>query len=207
MKIKICGITNLEDALLAAKLGADVLGFVFAKSPRRVTEQKAYSILKQLPKSVKRCAVFVNEKEEVVKQIQKKLSFDYLQFHGNETPEYCNSFKDTARIIKAFRLKNLESMKDALDYDVAIYLFDAFVQGKYGGTGKFINMNLAKRLNALIKKPIIISGGLNCKNVVRVIKELRPYAVDVSSGVEKYQGKKDEKLIRKFIERAKKFAY
>jgi len=185
--------------VLTEKLGADVLGFVFAKSPRKITEQKAHSILKQLPKSIKKCAVFVNEKEEIVKKIQKRLKFDYLQFHGNESPEYCSSFKNTAKIIKAFRLKDLESIKGALDYDVDIYLLDAFVKGKYGGTGKLININLAKKLVALIKKPIMISGGLNCKNIAKVIRELRPYAVDVSSGVEKYPGKKDTGLLKEFI--------
>ncbi len=235
MKIKICGITNLEDALLAKKLGADMLGFVFAKSPRKVTEQKAQSILKKLPKSmelhgvttkvlrfpsfcatsrrspgtsglrrIKKCAVFVNEKEETVRKIQKRLRFDYLQFHGDESPEYCNSFKGIAKIIKAFRLKDLESIRGALDYDVDIYMFDTFVKRKYGGTGKLINMNLAKKLSSLIKKPIMISGGLNCKNVARVIRKLKPYAVDVSSGVEKYPGKKDIRLLREFIERVKK---
>lgn len=193
----------MEDALLAKKLGVDMLGFVFAESPRKVTEQKAYSILKKLPKSIKKCAVFVNEKKGVVEKIQKRLKFDYLQFHGDETPKYCDSFKGIAKIIKAFRLKNLESIKGALDYDVDIYLFDAFVKRKYGGTGQLINLTLAKKLNHLLKKPIMISGGLNCKNVARVIRDLKPYAVDVSSGVEKYPGKKDARLLREFVEKVK----
>jgi phosphoribosylanthranilate isomerase len=184
MKIKICGITNLEDALLAKKLGVDMLGFVFAGSPRKIIEQKAYSILKKLSKSIKKCAVFVNEKEEAVRKIQKKLKFDFLQFHGDESPEYCDSFIGIAKIIKAFRLKNLESIKDALDYDVDIYLFDTFVKDKYGvppykygvppylygGTGKLINLTLAKKLNYLLKKPIMISGGLNPDNVVSITR-------------------------------------
>ncbi len=206
-KIKICGITNLEDALLAKKLGADVLGFVFAESPRKITVEKAQSILKRLPKSIKKCAVFVNEKEEVVKKIQKKLKFDYLQFHGDETPEYCDYFRGIAKIIKAFRLKDIKSIERALSYDVDLFLFDAFVKRKYGGTGKLINLTLAKKLNHLLKKPIMISGGLNCKNVARVIRDLKPYAVDVSSGVEKSHGKKDARLLMEFIEQVKNLKF
>ncbi|MFH0839373.1 MAG: phosphoribosylanthranilate isomerase, partial [Candidatus Omnitrophota bacterium] len=197
------GITNLEDAQLAVKLGADMVGFVFAKSPRKVTQEKAWAILKKLPKSVKKCAVFVNEEEGVVKNIQKKLRFDFLQFHGSESPAYCDTFKGVAKIIKAFRLEDMDTIKNALAYDADIYLFDAFVKGAYGGTGKLINLNLAKKLTALIKKPIMISGGLNGMNVLKIIKQLKPYAVDVSSGVERSPGKKDAGLLKEFVEKVR----
>ncbi len=202
-KIKICGITNLEDALLATKLKANILGFVFAKSPRKVTEVRASEIIKKLPKSILKCAVFVNEKKTKVEKIQKKLKFDFLQFHGNESIEYCSSFGSKAKIIKAFRLKDKKSIKDVLSYNVDLILLDSYVRNLYGGTGKLLNLKLAKDIKEFLNKKLVISGGLNSKNVIRAIKLLQPYIVDVSSSIEKSPGKKDPKLLREFIKKVK----
>ena len=200
IKVKICGITNLEDAHHAVKSGTDLIGFVFARSPRRISPQQALKIASILPKKIKKVGVFVNEKQSRVKNIIKKIGLDFVQFHGDETPAYCREFKKV-KVIKAFRIKNKQSLDDMKKYNVYAYLLDAFVKGKRGGTGKRFNWNLAKKAKKLNKR-IIISGGLNPSNVKRAIK-IKPWGVDASSGIEKRPGKKDAKLIKQFILNAK----
>jgi phosphoribosylanthranilate isomerase len=195
-RVKICGITNLEDALVAQKAGADFLGFIFAESPRRVSVKTANIIIKKISPKVKIVALFVNETEENVKGAIAKLKrVDILQFHGDETPEYCSRFKGR-KVIKAIRVKNKSSLKAIKEYKGVDYiLLDTYSKTTYGGTGKTFNWELAKEAKRY-GIPIFLSGGLNPDNVKEAIKKVKPFAVDVSSGVEISPGKKDPKLIR-----------
>ena len=202
-KIKICGITNLDDALAAADLGADLLGFVFSeKSPRQIKIGDAARIIKSLPKSVSTVGLFVNQTELAVKMIFDKCQLDYFQFHGDESPDYCDRLKEKGKIIKAFRIKDEQTIKSLADYDVEMYLLDAYQEDKFGGTGSVFNWDLAVRAKEY-GKSIILAGGLKPENVARALRKVRPYAVDVSSGVEKNPGKKDVRLVKKFIEQVR----
>lgn len=205
VKVKICGITNLKDALTAAKLGAAFLGLVFyKKSPRYVTPQKAKRIIARLPEDINCVGVFVNEKEVNVKKIAEYCGFKTLQFHGDESPEYCRKFKNF-KIIKAFRIKDKDSLKNIGKFKVSAYLFDTFVDTKFGGTGKKFNWDLLKNISK-IKKPVILSGGLNPDNIQQAIKKVSPFAVDVSSGVEVCPGKKSPKLLKELFKKIYKAA-
>lgn len=202
-RVKICGITSLEDAKKAVELGTDALGFVFAKSPRRINQTIASKIIKELPPFVSCVGVFVNEKENIVKEIAKDCRLDMLQFHGNETSEYCQRFKKDYKVIKAIRIKNEESVKDVSNFlSLDAILLDTYSESLPGGTGKQFNWELgikAKTYNI----PIILSGGLNPDNVLDAIEKVEPYMVDVSSGIETAPGKKDYKLMKEFIEKVK----
>lgn len=202
-KIKICGITNKVDAVNASRLGADMLGFVFCKGSKRyVTTASASGIVNELPPSIGKVGVFADESREDVLRIAEDVGLDTLQFHGNETPEYCASFRPDYKVIKAFRLKDAADLKKVNDYDVDYYLFDTYQDGRLGGTGKTFDWNMLKDFEVL--KPVMISGGLKADNVVSAIKELVPFGVDVSSGVEKSPGKKDLGLLTKFIDNVRK---
>ncbi len=202
-KIKICGITNKVDALNASKLGVDMLGFVFYKQSKRYVEPfTAEDIINEMPPSMWKVGVFVDEIEEKVLQIAEYASLNTLQFHGDETPEYCSSFRDKYKVIKAFRLKSKRDLKNINDYDADFYLLDTYKRDSIGGTGATFDWKILKDFEIL--KPTILSGGLNPKNVTRAIKEFSPYGVDVSTGVETSPGKKDFVLMRKFIEKARK---
>jgi len=202
VKVKICGITNLEDAQAAVKAGADMLGFVFyEKSPRYIKPDKAKDIISNLPEEIEKVALFVNEDEENVKAILSQIrEIGILQFHGDERPDYCNSFNK--RIIKAIRVKNRYSIKRLASYSVNFFLLDAFKEDIYGGTGEKFDWELAKEAKKY-SVPIILSGGLNPENVKEAIELVEPYMVDASSGVEISPGKKDPELIKRFIEQAK----
>ena len=202
VKVKICGITNTPDAQNAVKAGADAVGFVFAKSPRRITPNKARGITLQLPPAVFKIGVFVNEKKSKVLKIAKACKLDALQFHGQETNAYCAYFRKQYKVIKTIRIKDKASLTQIHKYkDIDAYLLDTFDNRVYGGTGKCFNLNLAKSLN--LKKPIIAAGGINVKNVRTIIRSIKPCAVDVSTSVEKAKGKKDFKRMRTFVKRAK----
>jgi len=198
VRVKVCGITNLEDALAAIQLGADAIGFVFAKSPRHVSIQEAERIIEKLPPFVNFTGLFVNANRKVVEKTIKTCKIDTLQFHGEESNGYCSYFKRTHKVVKAFRIKDKKILDLLLNYDVDGYLLDTYIEGAAGGTGKIFDWNLAKRAKTLVS-PVILSGGLNPGNVAQAIKKVRPYAVDVSSGIEKRPGKKDLKLMKKFI--------
>ncbi len=202
-KVKICGITNKTDALGASALGVDMLGFIFYKDSKRYVEPRvAEDIVNELPQSVKRVGVFVNEDRARVLEIAQDVSLDILQFHGDETPEYCRSFRGSYKVIKAFRLKDKEGLKKVNEYDVDFYLFDTLKSGLPGGTGEVFNWELLKDFEVL--KPVILSGGLTPQNIQAAIKEVSPYAVDVSTGVEKSPGRKDQELMKKFIDNVRK---
>jgi phosphoribosylanthranilate isomerase len=204
IKVKICGITNVPDALTAAAAGADYIGFVFAESPRRVSPARAGEIIKALKGSgVSAVGVFVNEKERDVRNTAELCSLDVLQFHGDEPPEYCRRFSDYI-VFKAFRLKNEVDIPVMKEYDVCACLADAFVEGRFGGTGRIIPPGLASKAGGAVKR-MILSGGLTPDNVSSCIGEVEPFGVDVSSGVEKSPGLKDDEKMRIFINAARRF--
>lgn len=208
-RVKICGITNIEDALLAAELGADALGFVFAESPRKVTPEQAERIISELPPLVTTVGVFVNHPANDVKAVADYCGLDVLQLHGEESLSYCKQFH--RRVIKAFRMRNYTEIEEWLFHEneheattpidprsnIVAYLVDAFARGQYGGTGIHLNWELIRNLES--RKPLILAGGLNPKNVALAIKVVKPYAVDVSSGVELKPGKKDKYKLREFM--------
>jgi len=202
VKVKICGITNLEDALASLFSGADALGFVFyKKSPRYIEPIKARNISRILPKNILRVGVFVDEKVTRVKKIAKLCNLDVLQFHGNESAQYCKKFKGY-KVIKAFRVKKELDLSEISKYKTFGFLFDTFSKNQAGGTGKKFNWNLLKNTDK-ISGQVFLSGGLTSANVLSAIKKLHPNWVDVSSGVESRPGKKDRKRVKKFIEALK----
>lgn len=208
-RVKICGITNIEDALLAVELGAHALGFVFAESPRRVTPDRALDIIYELPPFVTTVGVFVNHPADDVQRIAQYCGLSAVQLHGDETIEYCRQLQIQA--IKAFRMRNYTEIEEWLfkenEYEastllepsknVTAYLVDAYAKGQYGGTGLHLNWELVRDLRS--RKPLILAGGLDPKNVALAIKVVKPYAVDVSSGVELQPGKKDKYKLREFM--------
>jgi len=202
-RIKICGITNKIDACYAAGLGVDMIGFVFyKKSKRYVTPAVAEDIINELPPFVGRVGVFVDEKKEDVVKIAEDAGLDILQFHGSESPEYCAYFKDKYKVIKAFRLATRADLKNVNNYDTDYYLFDTHKDGCAGGTGESFDWGMLKDFEIL--KPMILSGGLSPENVQGAIREVAPFAVDVSSGVESAPGKKNPELVKKFIANVRK---
>lgn len=202
-RIKICGITNKADAINASRLGIDMMGFVFYEKSKRFTSAlAAKDIINDLPPGIARVGVFVDEEAGKVREIAEDAGFDVLQFHGNETPQFCAAFRGDFKVIKAFRLNGAQDLKKINDYDVDYYLLDTFKADIIGGTGEVFDWKLLKDFELL--KPVILSGGLNAANVGRAISELVPYGVDVSSGVESAPGKKDAELMKKFVEEVRK---
>lgn len=203
IKIKICGITNRDDALEAAELGADALGFNFyPESPRFISPEKAAEIIFQLPPFITPVGIFVNETEERVREVQAKSGIQVLQFHGDESPEFCERFE--SRVIKAIRVKDRESLHSIVHYKVTAMLLDSYVDGLQGGTGKTFDWDLAR--NAAILRRIILAGGLTPENVAAAVKKVKPYGVDVAGGVEKEKGVKDFDKMKKFITEVRKAA-
>lgn len=200
VRVKICGITNPEDALMAVEAGADALGFVFfPDSPRCVSPEQAEAIIRRLPPFVQTVGLFVNEGVEKVNLVADRCGLDLIQLHGEETPDYCADVR--RRIIKAFRVKDESSLAGMADYRVAAPLLDAWSPAAHGGTGTTFNWEIAAR--AAASRDIILAGGLTPENVAGAIAAVRPYAVDVSSGVESAPGKKDAGLVSRFIRSCK----
>jgi len=198
IKTKICGITNNEDAQKAVYYGAWALGFVFyKKSPRYVSPSKARKIIEGLPPFVTPVGVFVNLKERAVKDICSFTRIKTLQFHGDEDPGFCTRFKD-CKVIKAFRVGEGFDFKQVSRYRVDAYLFDSYQEKLFGGSGKYFNWQVLK--DQKFERPYILSGGLNSENVKQALSDLNPFAVDVSSGVEKSPGIKNPRLIRAFMD-------
>ena len=202
VKVKICGITHIEDALAAVEAGADALGFMFyEKSPRNVSAKTAQDIIRRLPPFVAKVGVFVSAAEETIRKAVAECGLDTLQFHGNETPEFCRKFAPI-KIYKAFRIQNLESLQPLPAYETDAWLLDSFAADRMGGTGAKFNWDLAFEAKKL-GRPIILAGGLTPENVADAIRGVRPYAVDVSSGVESKPGKKDAMKMQAFVQAAK----
>ena len=201
VKVKICGITNIEDAVMAAEAGADALGFMFYEpSPRHLKLFTAMEIIRELPPFVSRVGVFVNPSADVVRRAVEECGIDYVQFHGEEPPDFCAKFP--VPVIKAFRIQDGDSLAQLQAYRTTAWLLDSFVPGKPGGTGERFNWDLAVKAKQL-GRPIILAGGLTAENVGDAVKKVRPYGVDVSSGVDLLPGKKDSAKVRQFIEQAK----
>jgi phosphoribosylanthranilate isomerase len=197
VRIKICGITNEEDALAAAHLGADALGFIFAPSPRRILVERAREIIKVLPPLVQTVGVFVNEDPEKVLSTAAACGLDILQLHGSESVDYCSSFD--RRVIKAVRLQSRDELKNLSKYVnvVDALLLDTYVPDKLGGTGITFDWKLA--VEARRYGRIVLAGGLNPENVAAAISMVKPYAVDASSGLEQSPGVKDHEKMAQFI--------
>ncbi|MFP3912811.1 MAG: phosphoribosylanthranilate isomerase [Desulfobacteraceae bacterium] len=199
VRTKICGITTMDDALMAVELGADALGFIFAPSLRQVTPEWVRRIVNRLPPFVQSVGVFVDETPATIKDIMRFCGLDRVQLHGKESPEMCQAFLPPP--IKAFRLKDPFSLKSIGPYQgkVRALLLDTYQRGKNGGTGKTFDWGLA--LNAKeLGLPVILSGGLGPSNIEKAVSLVNPYAVDVNSGVEISPGKKSRVLVRAFME-------
>jgi len=201
VRIKICGITNVEDAKAAIDFGADALGFVFFKgSPRCVTLHQAEAIICKLPAFVTTVGVFVDETQEVIRSSIIDAGIDVIQLHGEERPEACQFSR---RSIKAIRIKSIDSLEPLKTFKnlVSGFLLDAYTADALGGTGQKFNWDIAVEAKQFGR--IILAGGLTPDNVRDAIVHVKPYGVDVSSGVEQEKGKKDHQKMKLFIERAK----
>ena len=197
----MCGITNLEDALAAVEFGADALGFVFfKKSPRYISPAKAKAIIKKLPPFISSVGVFVNEDNIIVEKIADQTGIDAIQLHGDEPPKACNLSRP---VIKAIRVKSIDNLEIISKYKnkVSAFLLDTYTPEIFGGTGQIFNWDIAIEAKQFGK--IILAGGLTPENVEQAVRQVHPYAVDVSSGVEAEKGKKDHAKLRLFIKRAK----
>ncbi|HEY3027717.1 MAG TPA: phosphoribosylanthranilate isomerase [Pyrinomonadaceae bacterium] len=203
VKVKICGITNLEDALSAVDAGADALGFNFYRpSPRFIKPAAARVIIDQLPSTVLAVGVFVNERDpETVARIADEAAVLAIQLHGDETPEYCRAL-DPRYVIKVLRVDESFRPPDATVYQTEAIMLDAFDREMRGGTGRVIDWSIAADTRQLVKK-LFLSGGLSPENVANAIAAVRPYGVDACSRLESAPGRKDSKRVRAFIAAAR----
>tara|TARA_Y100000588_G_scaffold262389_1_gene277011 strand:- start:167 stop:784 length:618 start_codon:yes stop_codon:yes gene_type:complete len=199
--VKICGITSPVDAQEAADAGADAVGLMFYEgSPRCVSLEVAKAIVKVLPPSVARVGVFVNAEESLVRQAMRECTLNVLQFHGEESPEFCAGFG--AMTLKAIRVKDESSLAELERFGTDGFLLDAFSKDARGGTGEQFNWKLARKATEC-GKPIFLAGGLTAENVTEAVRVAEPFAVDVSSGVEIEPGRKDAEKMRMFVAAAK----
>lgn len=201
VRVKICGITSIEDAVAAVNAGADALGFMFyERSPRRISMDMAAAIKNALPPFVVKVGVFADATENVVRSAAL-CGLNALQFHGNETPDFLKRFSPITTI-KAFRIQNPGSLAMLPTYNTSSWLLDSYTPAQLGGTGTTFNWDLAIQARKF-GRPIILAGGLTPENVAEAVRKVRPYAVDVSSGVEFAPGKKDPAKIAAFIQAAR----
>ena len=201
VRVKICGIKRLEDALAAVEAGADAIGLNFWRPGRRyVAPETARVIARSLPPFLTRVGVFADEDPETIRKIADLCGLDALQLHGSESPEFCRQFDRP--VIKSIKVRGPESLEGLARYRVAAFLLDTHVPGEMGGTGRPFDWSLATRANAA--GPVILSGGLTPENVGDAIRAASPYAVDVASGVET-GGQKDPAKIRAFVARVQEW--
>lgn len=205
MKVKICGITEREDALNAVKLGVDVLGFIFASSPRQVSPERVRRIIDEIPPFIKTVGVFVNEEAKTIRELISFCGLDLVQLHGNESPVFCRDLMPYA--VKALRIKDDSSLESASAYQgiVRALLLDTYTKDQFGGTGKTFDWGLAKKAK-YFGIPIILSGGLRPTNIEHAVRIVEPYAVDVNSGVEDQPGKKSYALMEELMIKLRKYA-
>jgi phosphoribosylanthranilate isomerase len=197
-QVKICGVTSVADALAAVDAGADMIGLMFyEKSPRHVSLAAAAELARALPPFVLRVGVFVNPDESVVLQAIAECGLNLLQFHGDESSDFCTQFGVIS--LKAFRIRDAESLRALENYQTDAFLLDAYAAVGLGGTGEKFNWDLAVQAQAL-GKPLFLAGGLTPENVGDAVKKVRPFAVDVSSGVETAPGRKSAEKVRAFIQ-------
>jgi phosphoribosylanthranilate isomerase len=202
VRVKICGITNPDDARLAAELGADALGFIFYhKSPRYVVPETAREIIAQLPPFVSSVGVFVNEEAAVVRDLAARVGLDWIQTHGQESPEYCRSLG--RRVVKGFTIQDAGSVKELAPFQGAVqaFLLDTYKKGQVGGTGETFDWELARQAKKYGQ--IVLAGGLTPENVAQAIRAVQPQAVDTASGTELAPGRKDHEKLRAFFEAIK----
>lgn len=192
-RVKICGISSVDEALCCAQAGADAVGLVFAQSPRRVEPALARKITASLPPFIQRVGVFVNAEKTLVEQIASYVGLTALQFHGQEAADYCASF--SLPVIKAVAVNSATDLAGFDEFPAAAILLDTYDPLLAGGTGRTFNWELVE---SGLKKPVVLAGGLHAGNVQSAIKQVKPYAVDISSGVET-NGKKDKEKIKVFI--------
>ena len=199
-RVKICGITNIKDAVAAAEYGADALGFVFQpKSPRAITPETAKNIVSALPPFITTIGVFVNESKLEIERIIRYVGLNIVQLHGNEPPDACQLNR---KVIKAIRVKDLTDLEPLKRYDVSAFLLDTYSPHTMGGTGQIFNWDIAVEAKKFGR--IILAGGLNHENIEEAIKWVRPYGIDVATGVESNKkGEKDHKKLKLFIEKAR----
>ena len=200
-RIKICGITNIDDALMSIDAGADALGFNFVPdTPRYLKDTKAAAkIIEQLPPFITTVGLFVNADPELIQSIADECHLDMLQLHGDESPQFCQGFN--RRVIKAVRVKDELSCSHLSEYRVSGYLLDTYVKGALGGTGVAFDWQLA--IKAKQYGRIVLAGGLDPDNVASAVQQVRPYGVDVSSRVEASPGRKDSVKVKTFIQNVK----
>jgi phosphoribosylanthranilate isomerase len=205
VKVKICGITEVYDALSAVTYGADAIGFIlYCKSKRYVDPKTVRFISKKLPPFITKVGVFVNEDRNAVLEILSYCGLDFAQLHGDESPDDCR-YIGRERVIKAFRIKEEDDVKAIENYVdcVSAVLLDTYSESEYGGTGRTFNWDIAKKVIDRFEVPVILSGGLTPENIKEAVKSVLPFAVDVSSGVEEKPGKKDLSKVKDFIRFAK----
>ncbi len=197
VKVKICGITNLEDAKAAVDMGADLLGFNFyPKSKRYITAAEAIGIIEELPTFVDIAGIFVNATVEHIKEVTEQCFLNWIQLHGDETPDFCDSvFCPGAKTIKAIRVRNPADTEMAQQYYTDAILFDGYDPASYGGTGKSFDWEMISQVN----KRVFLAGGINPDNAVHAV-ETGVYGIDICSGVEKEPGKKDHEKMKLLFE-------
>lgn len=196
MRVKICGITNSDDAIFCESSGAEFLGFIFySGSKRYIDPSAALEIIKKLKPGTKRVGVFVNEELEVVNKTVQELQLDFVQLHGEETPEYTAEVK--CKTIKAFRITDEFDFGIINNYGTSIPLFDTFSNNLYGGTGEKFDWNF---IPGKLKGQYFLSGGISTENIKEVAASLRPFAVDVNSSLEKEPGIKDHNKVKDFFD-------
>lgn len=196
MFIKICGITNLDDALSAVKLGASALGFIFAPSKRRITANQAKEIILHLPPEVLKVGVFVNEQKEAMLRIAEEVKLSCIQLHGSEAQELCDELSKSFQVIKAVKVDNDGNLKTGSNYKVWKMLVDTYLPEVEGGSGKTFNWNILQNFNP---NDTIVAGGVTPENIRALLSKYRPFGVDLSSGVELYPGKKDIEKLHRFF--------
>ncbi|MBI1937400.1 MAG: phosphoribosylanthranilate isomerase [Ignavibacteriales bacterium] len=203
MKVKICGITNIEDALLCAEYNADAVGFIFyEKSKRHITFEKAEEIIKQLPPFLMKVGVFVNEEVDIVNESAQKIGLNTVQLHGDEFPEYVS--KIHLPVIKAFRVDEKFDWTIIDDYKNCGIMLDSYLQNEYGGTGKIFKWNT---IPTMYKNKIILSGGITIDKLDQIFSEIKPAAIDVSSSLEISPCKKDPQKLKEFLIKFNKINY
>ncbi len=206
VKVKVCGITNLQDAQIAVEAGADALGFIiYQKSKRFIKAKEVRLITSQLPPFVSKVGVFVNEDPRQVLEILSYAHLDFAQLHGEESPQECE-YIGKNRVIKVFRLKSKEEVSKIEPYagKVRAFLLDTYNAKAYGGTGKPFDWEIALEVKRRFPQvPLILSGGLTPENVSSAVSKVKPFAVDVCSGVELFPGKKDPEKLTFFLKKGK----
>ncbi len=202
VKVKVCGITNVEDARVAADAGADAIGLVFAESPRRLGVDRAREIAAALPEGVLKVGVFVDASPEEVLRIAREVGLDYAQLHGDEAPEAVAEIRSGGlEVIKAIRVRDATSLEEMERYDADLFMLDAYSEKARGGTGERFDWEVAKSLKG--RDNILVSGGLTPENVQGAVRFFEPYGVDASSSLEDAPGKKNVERVRRFVVAAK----